>query len=54
MGMNVGQLYQKHYWVFLAFIIAGERMAGFFTAAPDEMAPYAEYEEDFLPQQQFV
>lgn len=54
MGMNVGQLYQKHYWVFLAFIIASERMAGFFTAAPDEMVPYAEYEEDFLPQQQFV
>ncbi|UCE47945.1 MAG: hypothetical protein JSW47_20395, partial [Phycisphaerales bacterium] len=22
MGLNVGQLYQKHYWVFLAFVIA--------------------------------
>jgi hypothetical protein len=54
MGLNVGQLYQKHYWVFLAFILASERMAGFFTAGTDELLPCAEYEEDFLPQEQFA
>ncbi|MEK7992190.1 MAG: hypothetical protein AAB403_00145, partial [Planctomycetota bacterium] len=54
MGLNVGQLYQKHYWVFLAFIIASERMAGFFAAPRDDSPPCAEYEEDFLPQEQFA
>ncbi|HUV62250.1 MAG TPA: hypothetical protein VMW24_00055 [Sedimentisphaerales bacterium] len=54
MGLNVGQLYQKHYWVFLAFIIASERMAGFFIAPKEELPPCAEYEEDFLPQEQFA
>jgi len=55
MGLNVGQLYQKHYWVFLAFILASERMAGFFTpAAEDNLMPYEEYEEEYLPQEQFA
>ena len=54
MGLNVGQLYQKHFWVFLAFILAAERMAGFFTAPADNELIQAEYEEEFLPQEQFV
>jgi hypothetical protein len=54
MGLNVGQLYQKHFWVFLAFILAAERMAGFYTAPADHELIQAEYEEDFLPQEQFV
>ena len=54
MGLNVGQLYQKHFWVFLAFILAAERMAGFFTVPADHELIQAEYEEDFLPQEQFV
>ncbi len=54
MGFNVGQHYQKHYWVFLAFILASERMAGFFAAPADDELIQAEYEEDFLPEEQFV
>jgi len=55
MGLNVGQLYQKHYWVFLAFVLASERMAGFFTPAVEEnLLPYEEYEEEYLPQEQFA
>jgi hypothetical protein len=54
MGFNVGQLYQKHYWVFLAFVLASERMAGFFTAPADDELIEAEYEEDLLPEEQFV
>jgi hypothetical protein len=54
MGFNVGQLYQKHYWVFLAFILASERMAGFFAASADDELIQTEYEEEFLPQEQFI
>jgi hypothetical protein len=54
MGMNVGQLYQKHYWVFLAFVLASERIAGFFCPATDESPSYAEYEQELLPQEQFA
>lgn len=54
MGLNVGQLYQKHYWVFLAFVMASERVAGFFTVTADDLLPYDEYEEEFVPQEQFA
>jgi len=54
MGLNVGQLYQKHYWVFLAFVIASERIAWFFNEAEEEPLPCAEYEEDFVLQEQFA
>ncbi len=54
MGLNVGQLYQKHYWVFLAFVLASERMSWFFDEAPQEQADCEEYEEDFLLQGQFA
>lgn len=54
MGLNVGQLYQKHYWVFLAFVIASERMALFSEEEPQEQDAFEELEEDFVPQEQFV
>ncbi len=55
MGLNVGQLFQKHYWVFLAFILASERTARFFTPAAEEnLRSYAEYEQEYLPQEQFA
>jgi len=41
MGLNVGQLYQKHFWVFLAFVMAGERIATLFTPQTQN-----EYEEN--------
>jgi hypothetical protein len=54
MGLNVGQLYQKHFWVFLAFVMASERTAEFFAPARDELTDYVEYEEDLLPQHQMT
>ena len=54
MGLNVGQLYQKHYWVFLAFVIASERMSWFFEEAAQEQPACEEYEEDFVLQGQFA
>lgn len=54
MGLNVGQLYQKHYWVFLAFVIASERMAWFFNDVEEEPLTCDEYEEDFMLQEQFA
>jgi len=54
MGLNVGQLYQKHYWVFLAFVIASERMSWFFADAPQEQPVGEEYEEDFVLHGQFA
>ena len=54
MGLNVGQLYQKHFWVFLAFVMASERIAEFSASATDDLVPDTEYEEDLLPQQQLV
>lgn len=54
MGLNVGQLYQKHYWVFLAFVIASERVAWHFHDAPQEQDACKEYEEDFVFEGQFA
>jgi len=54
MGLNVGQLYQKHYWVFLAFVIASERMAWFFSDVEEEPLACVECEEDFVLQEQFA
>jgi hypothetical protein len=54
MGLNVGQLYQKHYWVFLAFVIASERVAWYFNVADDEPLDCAEYEQEFQLEGQFA
>ncbi|MFC1764463.1 O-antigen ligase family protein [Planctomycetota bacterium] len=31
MGMNIGQVYKKYYWVSLAFVLAAERIGCFYT-----------------------
>ena len=54
MGLNVGQLYQKHYWIFLGFVLASERMANFFTVTEEELYAYDEYDDEFVPQEQFA
>ncbi|OHB60962.1 MAG: hypothetical protein A2167_06075 [Planctomycetes bacterium RBG_13_46_10] len=36
MGLDVPQLYQKHFWVFLVFIIVCERIAAYFTEPQEE------------------
>ena len=54
MGLNVGQLYQKHYWMFLAFVLASERMAQFYTVMEDDLPPYDEHEDEFILQEQFA
>jgi len=54
MGLNVGQLYQKHYWVFLAFVLASERIAEFYTATEDDLPAYDEYDDEFAWQEQLA
>ncbi len=54
MGLNVGQLYQKHFWVFLGFVMASERTAEFFATETSDLTPYMEYEEDLLLQHQMT
>jgi hypothetical protein len=47
MGLTIGQMFHKYYWVFLAFVMAGERIAKIYTPAED--SEYAdEYEDDSL------
>jgi O-antigen ligase len=48
MGLDVPQLYQKHFWIFLVFVMAGEQAATYFT--PQENL-YAEDEtEEDMPE----
>jgi hypothetical protein len=54
MGLNIGQLFQKHFWIFLAFIIAIERIHKSLVTATDELSPHAEYEEDLSAQHQLT
>ncbi|MBN2315979.1 MAG: hypothetical protein JXM79_18780 [Sedimentisphaerales bacterium] len=54
MGLNVGQLYQKHYWVFLAFVLASEHVAPFYTPTEDNVPAYDEYDDDIVLQEQFA
>jgi hypothetical protein len=54
MGLNVGQLFQKHYWVFLGFVLASERVAAFYTATEDDTPAYDEYDDEFALQEQFA
>jgi len=51
MGLTIGQLFHKYYWVFLAFVMAGERIAKIYiptdnseSAGEYEDGPLAEYE----------
>ncbi len=54
MGLNVGQLYQKHFWVFLAFVIASEPIGELFAEEPEDLVEYNQHENNLLPQHQFV
>jgi len=47
MGLSVGQLYQKHFWVFLVLVMAGERIARLYMPAA-ESSPGTEYAEEPL------
>jgi len=45
MGLTIGQMFHKYYWVFLAFVMAGERIAKIYTPADDSESA-GEYEEE--------
>jgi hypothetical protein len=44
MGLTIGQMFHKYFWVFLAFVMAGERIAKIYTPT-DDSEPAAEYED---------
>lgn len=46
MGLDVPQLYQKHFWIFLVFVMASGRIAEYFTPPEDVSETENEYEED--------
>ena len=48
MGLTIGQMFHKYFWVFLAFVMAGERIAKIYTPI-DESEPAAEYETEYEP-----
>jgi hypothetical protein len=45
MGLDVPQLYQKHFWIFLVFVMASERMATYFTPPEDDLTVETVMEE---------
>jgi hypothetical protein len=47
MGLTIGQMFHKYYWVFLAFIMAGERIAKLYLP-PDDSDSADEYKDDSL------
>ena len=47
MGLTIGQMFHKYYWVFLAFVMAGERIAELYLP-PDNSESAAEYEDSSL------
>jgi len=47
MGLTIGQMFHKYYWVFLAFVMAGERIAKIYTPIDDSESA-GEYEDDSL------
>jgi len=44
MGLTIGQMFHKYYWVFLAFVMAGERIAKIYTP-PDTPESVAEHDD---------
>jgi hypothetical protein len=53
MGLTVGQLFQKHFWIFLTLVMAGERIAHHFAEPAAEMTE-EQSEEQLLPEHQLV
>ena len=47
MGLTIGQMFHKYYWVFLAFVMAGERIAKIYTPTDDSESA-GEYEDSSL------
>ena len=47
MGLTIGQMFHKYYWVFLAFVMAGERIAKIYMPTDDSESA-AEYEDNSL------
>lgn len=45
MGLTIGQMFHKYFWVFLAFAMAGERIAEIYTPT-DDSESNGEYEDD--------
>jgi hypothetical protein len=44
MGLTIGQMFHKYYWVFLAFVMAGERIAKIYLP-PDNSESAAEHDD---------
>lgn len=47
MGLTIGQMFHKYFWVFLAFVMAGERIAKIYTPLSDSESA-DEYEDDSM------
>jgi hypothetical protein len=47
MGLTIGQMFHKYYWVFLAFVMASERIAKIYMPTDDSESA-GEYEDDSL------
>jgi hypothetical protein len=53
MGLDIVQLYQKHFWIFLAFVMASERIAKLYMTTSN-LETTVQYEEDSLMQHGLV
>jgi len=54
MGLNVPQIFTKHYWTFLTIIIAIERLGRVSSPAAEELPENLEYDDTLLPDYQLV
>ena len=53
MGLTIGQMFHKYYWVFLAFVMAGERIANIYTPIDDSKSA-GEYKDDSLTEYESI
>ena len=53
MGLTIGQVFHKYYWVFLAFVMAGERIANIYTPS-DDSESNGEYEDNPSTEYDFI
>jgi hypothetical protein len=54
MGLNVPQIYTKHFWVFLAMVMAIEELMKYRHLKTDDSIPDLEYQETLTPHEQLV
>lgn len=52
-GLNIGQLFHKHFWVFLVFVMASDRIAKSYTPIND-LLPRVEYDDRELLEERQV